>query len=1192
MAEKQFSLNMRFALGLKPDVTDSVHFIDDQTCCWPVGRNIVIYSMQTTQQRFIPATDGMESITALQLSPNRKYLAIAESGPTPCISIVDLSTLKRKKFLSIPDIGSKEYVCLAFSSDGRYMLSQGGAPEWSLVYWNIDKGKPVTQPFVASNADKVAAAQDKRHITRCTFNPRDATHFCLSGNGLLKFIRYQEGALKIVPGGMGKREPQMYLTHIWLQPEERIIVSTDNGDLLLLENYEYKAPLPLSPSDALSIDTMIVTSKGFICGSDMGIVTVFEKGDQTDLYRKVRTSKIDSGAFVSQGGGDASSAESDTMKIKSFALTLQEETLAVATTNHQVFSLNLSDFGKEDHLFEPLCQAFHSGPITGVAVCVRKPLIATCGKDRMVCIWNYNNHSREAYKVFAHEACSIAMHPSGLHILVGFTDRLRFLNLYGDDIREFKNFNVRACVDCRFSTGGQFFALANNAVIQLHLTYTCELLGNLRGHNNKVKAMYFIGPDDTQLISVGVDGSVFQWDVAELRKGPDTSVKGVSNSDVVSDGKSVWIVGSDHKLREFELHSLGQYVEHEVGESSSLTTISFSSTFRMLFSGGVDGAIKSFMLPLPTQNSSSDPSSESQMIHSGAINRGCLTYDEGIYITVGEDGAIYMFDIQAPVGRTSAARKEVEFAPEILIHRKDLDEKNNAILELQNRVKEMEVRMTEKQNERERKHEEEVKAVTEKFKAESEAQYKKYEALMSIKSSHQEQFAEAQRDMAEKHRMDLIKLRQDYQAQIRAAEDTVEAYRRDIQEQNAQFQSDCSEKDSLKENTIANLQRKYETEIEQQRDLAETLCNDEASMKTEFEKIRVQMEIDTDNEIDMLKELYDHKLNYEKGLLEDLKIENAFLKKQHQQLTTEIKDKDEDIQDKLKTKGVLEAKIAGAKKDIEALMNEITERTDTIGDKEKRIADLRKKNQELEKFRFVLEYKIRELKGQTEPKEEEIRVAGVKIAEMHQELDKYYHNNESLRLTIRDLKLKIDGQKSEITNLQDKLKYADAYKIRLREDLTMLKDSTKTVKALKEVVKKLYHKHMKGESNLSATVDEGDAQKEYHRQRDYLEKTVNGLKKKLLKDAAGHRADINRIMNENVILIKEINELRREKKLLKDTSARKDETARRYKEHSRELELQRAEMNKLRYRISDLERQLHAFGKSVSVTGPAPIQMS
>lgn len=53
-------------------------------------------------------------------------------------------------------------------------------------------------------------------------------------------------------------------------------------------------------------------------------------------------------------------------------------------------------------------------------------------------------------------------------------------------------------------------------------------------------------------------------------------------------------------------------------------------------------------------------------------------------------------------------------------------------------------------------------------------------------------------------------------------------------------------------------------------------------------------------------------------------------------------------------------------------MQEIKDRDNTISEKEKRIYDLKKKNQELEKFKFVLDHKIKELKKQIEPREDEI----------------------------------------------------------------------------------------------------------------------------------------------------------------------------------------------------------------------------
>jgi len=53
--------------------------------------------------------------------------------------------------------------------------------------------------------------------------------------------------------------------------------------------------------------------------------------------------------------------------------------------------------------------------------------------------------SLEIYKQFQEEAYSIALHPSGLFVLVGFSEKLRLLNILIDDIRVFKEIAIRGC---------------------------------------------------------------------------------------------------------------------------------------------------------------------------------------------------------------------------------------------------------------------------------------------------------------------------------------------------------------------------------------------------------------------------------------------------------------------------------------------------------------------------------------------------------------------------------------------------------------------------------------------------------------------------------------------------------------------------------------------------------------------------
>lgn len=131
----------------------------------------------------------------------------------------------------------------------------------------------------------------------------------------------------------------------------------------------------------------------------------------------------------------------------------------------------------------------------------------------------------------------------------------------------------------------------------------------------------------------------------------------------------------------------------------------------------------------------------------------------------------------------------------------------------------------------------------------------------------------------------------------------------------------------------------------------------------------------------------------------------------------------------------------------------------------------------------------------------------------------------------------------------------------------------------------------------SARVDQ-DIQQEYSRQREHLERSVASLRKKLLKDTEIHRADNVRIMQENVTLIREINDLRRELKIarthvhdvevalkvaqkhagllgtgadrlgkLGGSAIEMSEAA----EKDRIIEIQRSEIRKLRGHVRDLE---------------------
>lgn len=187
---------------------------------------------------------------------------------------------------------------------------------------------------------------------------------------------------------------------------------------------------------------------------------------------------------------------------------------------------NVDLLDTDDNNFDVVPCAWH-GPgstgkavVTGVDTCLRKPLIATCGLDRTVRIWNYQERSVELVKQFEEEALAIAMHPSGLHVAVAFTDKVRFLNLLMDDIRPFKDFSIKGCRELRFSHGGHFLAVANGQFAVVFDFFRCAQHASLQQLNAKITSMAW-SKDDRFLFSAGVGGSIFKWDVANKEKATD-----------------------------------------------------------------------------------------------------------------------------------------------------------------------------------------------------------------------------------------------------------------------------------------------------------------------------------------------------------------------------------------------------------------------------------------------------------------------------------------------------------------------------------------------------------------------------------------------------------------------------------------------------------------------------------------------
>lgn len=102
-----------------------------------------------------------------------------------------------------------------------------------------------------------------------------------------------------------------------------------------------------------------------------------------------------------------------------------EDLIIFSTENNQLMKakVNLERPGDESkYLFASY--SFHSKVIKGLDICIKKQLIATCSEDKTVRIWNYETKKLDIVETYQEQAHSIAFHPSGFHVVVGFSDRV------------------------------------------------------------------------------------------------------------------------------------------------------------------------------------------------------------------------------------------------------------------------------------------------------------------------------------------------------------------------------------------------------------------------------------------------------------------------------------------------------------------------------------------------------------------------------------------------------------------------------------------------------------------------------------------------------------------------------------------------------------------------------------------------
>tara|TARA_B100000795_G_C22739844_1_gene414838 strand:+ start:29 stop:1183 length:1155 start_codon:yes stop_codon:yes gene_type:complete len=327
--------------GVRGKIRDNVDYISETKLVYPVGKRICTYSIEKKKTEFIDLHSDVEEVVGLTVAPNRKRIACcelssAENGTKTTDSTATTTTattnitegkegahqatsprgglnpknLKSQvsvyhalqgvhlRTLSLPNMKGIFTNC-AFTSDNKFLIAIGSAPDYKLVYWKWSNMKMISSVSMSSQA------------TRIRMNPNNSAQITTSGPNHLKLWTLEKDlSLKcssLLP--QKKEKAEVFVDHAWTKIGSTnneggenhgfILTATEKGVILVLQlneegHSEIRQTINLFAATRHAhhhqkIHTIQSYAKGFVVGGSNGYFAVYEQtDDQKDPFLPIR----------------------------------------------------------------------------------------------------------------------------------------------------------------------------------------------------------------------------------------------------------------------------------------------------------------------------------------------------------------------------------------------------------------------------------------------------------------------------------------------------------------------------------------------------------------------------------------------------------------------------------------------------------------------------------------------------------------------------------------------------------------------------------------------------------------------------------------------------------------------------------------------------------------------------------------
>ncbi|CAF0950735.1 unnamed protein product [Adineta steineri] len=1174
------TLQVQTIFGVRSKLESSLFFADEHTVIYPAGNQFVLANVETKSQRIFRCHE-LEHIEAMLVHSDAAIIAVVATAmhgdkESTTVSFYDLhSTIgKKKRTFTIHD-GPTTITSIALSHDAKHFaVLECGNREYTLSIWQWQKSR-----LLASI--KLGQVEGVTVLSQILFDPSDHNYLSIIGRRYCRFARHTEGNIRIQPSS-AKLDQYDFISHAWYDPT-RLIAGTSNGQVCVLFNGDVQILIDVVEGREGATTTLPRTLSTMSSATKSGARSALHQHQQEHLdtsrpsgeevtsintvnkgfyclvggKRLVHYSKIaDSWDFAktreyvvpANEGGTARSlddelAPSQTLNDKQqmnneqvmwkVAVSPKEEHTLVLTSKQQIYSV--SDIAKdhsaesgEAFVLELVFNSYHQSSIRGLDIGVHKPLFVSSGEDHTVRLWNYETNALEQMRLYTEPVYAISIHPNALQIVVAFASRVSLMNILVDGFSTVKEFAIRAAHQIKFSHGGQLFAVIDSDIIQVISPLYLKVFHRLN-HGQTIKTIVW-KQNDLGLYSQSSNCFII-WNLETQSRTYElkTNYRLDGGLAIDKDDRFVYIASDDGLIREIQ----NEKIKYEV----KLPNDDKPSYLEMFESNGtiLCGTHRGSIYVIRTPFGNAPHGIFHYLAHSARVTHIVVAFHEELVISSCEDGVLMLWGTHI-----KSTNKTDKWTSVVLQNQK-------RFLSLPQKIRELQT----EEEELKRDHEYRLQQMETTYLGDlqrrtdmSENERRHHENQIDIQLSEKEK---EQRDFETKHthmreNFDSEKQRIEKEDRERMGrefhkeEELIHLSQKMMEDNEFRLKST----EEAGDNEVRDVKEFYQGKIkETEKELAALkIFNKDNLKKFEIEKQNIEHDV----EDEQLK----HKLEYEeekKRLLEH----NAQLTKtfketlEHQVHALEAKKTEQNTTAQTYKKKIQEHnnRVQGMTQEIAALKNEITERNHTVHDKLDRINDLGLKNQELEKFQYVLNYKIDELTRLIKPREEEIARMQNQLLKMTSEREKKENELSQNRFVNVGQRRTLHAIEEQIERERRKRKEYDSAMRRIKNDILTEFSDVSDPKRTKDAVGHLYQKHVENDNarSIYTSSDPNDGMSEeaiaQDRQRMFLERTTANLKTKLSSDLSATKANRMRIMNENSLLLQELNNLREELRIVR-----------------------------------------------------------